>query len=165
MAKGKKFEAVMPDGRIAKRSSENRTYTYCVAVRLSYAAALKFAMSPDWEKCERRNFAYYASCAAGDNENAVSRPGDPEWKVKSAARAREMGERYVAEYGDADTYVSRQLAARVAGVNVRNAAGAYEKWDVVGWNSRLDLAQKLRARELSKGRAAEAVILEAKQVA
>jgi hypothetical protein len=53
-----KHTALLPDGTIAKRTSQNRTYPYVIAVRESYEHALEMAKRYGSYDTHRSNWAY-----------------------------------------------------------------------------------------------------------
>lgn len=141
--------AILPDGRVAKRTSLNRVYPYCVAVRDSYEYALMAAKQ--WLKVDADNYGYYL------------RELDP------ATRRYSQSEKQLAEFADevagcpgANAYCAKLIAKRVAAVEKAKAEGRYERWGVLGWNGRLDLAQKLCDSARAKPFYAETVIVETK---
>lgn len=150
-----KHEAILPDGSVAKRTSENRTYAFAIAFRLGYEESIAFAKD-DAAHSDTSNGRYFLNRAAGKPE--VLYRDTPE-----AARAEALeeldGATTVAEYAAA------QVAKRIADLDAKNAAGDFAKWSVDGWASRDDLAEKAAAKVSKYRRVAEVRIVLAKVVA
>lgn len=158
MAKKIKHQAVLPDGSIAKRSSESREYSHMVAVRRNYDGDLAAAKASSHGPRDKRNFAYYVELASGAHDHVQPAP----WRSKERcdegiARAAAL----IAPYADAEAYAAAQQAERIARVEANKADGVFEKWGALGWSSRPDLAQKEFNRAMANSYYAEAKIIEA----
>lgn len=165
MAKTKNIHtATTRDGVTHKRTSEGRVYTHCVAVRQSYAHALAEANRVD-AKSDARNFAWYAESAAQTvgveyqpktwAERGSTLRTTPTAQTIARAQAILAGCATVAEWSEA------QRAQRVANVEANKAAGQFDRWSVLGWCGREDLARKLLNGDAAKPYYAEAEILPA----
>ena len=155
MAKSKTFLATMPDGQVAKRTSRTRTYEYMVAIRLSYKEALMSAKQ--LRDTDISNFQYCRR--ESDAATAKYNPSKASWRVG------ETDEEYFAknatEIEDCKTgadYQRKLIKKRIAEVEKAKAAGYYDKWGSAGWCGRLDLAQKLAAKEQNSWPVEEAAI-------
>ena len=165
-----RYLATDPDGAVHKRTSESRSpsfkpYAYTVVRKGGYqtamASATETAYSP---KADARNYAYYVQIAEGNDPYPRST-----FRAKHPERftAEEIAEEKASvdaenerRYADANervgnhtvqSYVAAQRAWRIAHVEERKARGDFEVWHNMGWCSRLDLAQKLAAKEQAKG--------------
>lgn len=120
--------AQLPDGSTAKRNSKNRIYPFCVAVRRSFEYDMARAQEPVPQFAD--NYRYYAEVEADPNHRHRSMQTE-------AARA------IVRDHADAGSYMEAMRLKAVEAVQTAFDAGAYDKWSVVGWNGRRDLAEKL----------------------
>lgn len=162
-----KHEAILPDGSVAKRTSKNRVYTHCVAVRGSWGYAMSTAKTP--LRSDPDNFRFHKAIVDGTSEFLGPRDWEktPEQLARRERDDAASIERSKVELNgctDAESYVAMKVAERVAKVEKRKAEGGYDKWSVEGWNGRLDLAQKLAAQMNGKAYIAEVRIIEAKIV-
>jgi len=146
-----KHTAILPDGSVATRTSQNRVYTHCVAVRMDFEYAYEQAAKyGNWE-VHKRNWEYF------------KREADP-----ATARHRNLGGKTSENLAEQDRIAGltlTQYRAELTGQAIEEVLkakdeGFYEKWQVVGWNGRLDLAQKL-ASQHSGPSYAEVRIIEA----
>ena len=154
-----KHTAVLPDGTVATRNSKNRVYPYCVAVREGYDHAL--ALAKMLIESDRSNYAYYKAKLDGTSKWLAKSQWETD-EVYAERIAKELAEAE-AEVGDCETaanYQRKLIERRVARVEANRAKGYYDKWGVLGWTSRLDLAQASAASARAKGYLAEAVIIE-----
>jgi hypothetical protein len=127
MARSTKFAAVLPDGRVATRTSENRTYTHAVAYRVPAAVRVSRFLAD--AEASAKSAARYEAVASG----AAPLPADAVrwgWPVeKFAAWAVDSRKR---------EFAARADAAAVAGPG---------EWKVAGWCGRYELAVKLSRTE------------------
>lgn len=140
MAKARKFEATAPDGSVFKRSSQNREYRFAVAYQCDYDAFMASAKA-----YKDPNYAYHVGMAAGGYMSRNSRGGQGVWL---APRSEEDRLRSVAEiegFANEAEYRASKRAAQIASVEAQKAAGWFNQWRCAGWQSRLDLAQKIAA--------------------
>lgn len=145
MAKATKFIAALPDGSFATRSSQSKVYTFCVAVRDSYENALKVAGAH--YDVDASNYKYYVrelNPATQVYAHSPSYLADIAKKIEGIASAKE--------------FMAAEAARRVAYVEARKADGYYDRWGVLGWCSRHDLAIKLANSQGSSAHFAEAAI-------
>lgn len=162
MARATIFYAKLPDGTVAKRSSQTRTYTHCVAIRESFEHALKRAEDAPIRRLHEKNYRYDLACAAGMHEHAQFAENDPAWKRASAERCIALAKATTARWGDdVESYLDERQQQEIAAVYAERDAGRFDRWGVVGWNSRLDLAEKEASRQRNIPANAEVVILEA----
>jgi len=141
MAKSLKHTAIDPNGVKHTRTSQSRVYAYTVVARSNYARDV--AMAGKLFEQDRRNFDFYTKMVAwGGAYEGVKRSWEtPEYYAAETAR-------YAAEvekYKDRDTCAVMKRAERIADVEARKAAGHYDRYNSLGWCSRMDLAQKLAA--------------------
>jgi hypothetical protein len=139
MAKSTKFTAVLPDGTVAKRTSENRTYSHAVAYRVPAAVRVSRLLAE--AEAAAKSAARYEAVASG----AVPPP-------EAAVRWGWPVEQYV---GWATDTRKREADRRAEAAAITGPSD----WCVSGWNGRYDLAVKLAATETKRGH--EAVIVEA----
>ena len=132
-----KHTATLPDGSIAKRTSENKTYSHCVAYRVPQAVRVeRHLRDADYLGFQAERHEAVASGAKPLPADAIKWG----WTVEKYAnwatdlRSREAGFRAEAAAVDSDG-----------------------PWKVAGWQSRYDLAVKAQARETKFGH--ETVIL------
>lgn len=158
-----KFEAVMPDGNIGKRSSKSRFYSHCVAVRRSYENALANAKRE--HPTDRRNFEYHRAYLDGSSKHLkkLSWESDERY-AERVEKAIEDAKKWLRGFDNVDDWIADCIKRAIASVEQAKAEGAYDRWAISGWCGRADLAAKLFASESNKDWIAEAKILEAKQV-
>lgn len=138
MAKNRKMTATLPNGEVITRTTA-RTYTHVVVYTISEAKAMAACWTPEIEARDRKNYVYYAQCAAGEHDHARVPEGAPEWKISSAATCRKNGADILAEFPTVEAYLAGQRARSEGHVRKSVDAG----WHIAGWCGRLDLAQKL----------------------
>lgn len=168
MAKANTFLATDPTGVVHKRTSQNRTYTHCVAYRPSYE--LNFADAKKPQRNDASNFAWHVERLAQSYESWLS---EHAWRTKHytdeqnrAEYAAEI-ERHTQNLRGATSvieYSNARINERVAKIEQLKADGYYEKWIVEGWQGRPDLANKALASLRKRGSGgwfaiSEAVIL------
>jgi hypothetical protein len=162
MARATIFYAKLPNGVVAKRSSQTRTYTHCVAIRESFEHALKSAEDAPARSLHEENYRYYLACAAGKHEHVQFAGDDTAWKKASAERRLAEAKRVTAKWGDdVESYLDERRQQEIAAVYAARDAGWFDCWGVVGWNSRLDLAEKEASHRRSREGVEDVVILEA----
>lgn len=134
-----KHTAAAPDGSTFTRTSENRTYTHMITGRRDEAAY--FATADRLDDQDRRNFDYYAACAAGTHEHVQPTA----WRTPE--RCTEEIAEAAARIGDhdRDSYAAALREHRLERHAEQVAAGFFTKWLDLGWCGRLDLAQKAAA--------------------
>lgn len=137
------FLATATDGTEFKRTSDNRVYTHTVISKRNFNRDLDDAGKI--KATDADNFAYYTRRAADSSQDTAN------------ALEQLAGAKTVTEY----QFAKRD--ARVAAVLAARDAGAYDVWHNAGWCGRLDLAQKLAAKEASYGNL-EVTILEAVKI-
>lgn len=148
------------NGTVHTRNSENRVYTHCVAVRFSYEAALKSAQKT--YKGDASNYAHYKAYIDGTSEFLV-KPSycTDEHHAVECARAIANAKANIGDAKSLEEYTANNVAKAVAAVEKSKASGYYDAWQVIGWNSRRDLAEKEAARQRARDSVAEVQILEA----
>ena len=109
----------------------DRVYTHIVVARYSHEHAVSqiAAYAADQIKT---NFAYYLKVAAGTSGHTQSE--------SQVQRAKEYVE------GGLEASIARLAAKMTAEIADRKAKGFYDKWNVIGWCGRPDLATKLLAQ-------------------
>jgi hypothetical protein len=146
MAKKHTYRVALPDGTEITRTT-HRIYTHVVVYTESLEKRLAHARSPDWRRTETRNHAYYAKIVQhGDGTGtAYGLPEVGEYDYKPGARAKSIEEAkaFIAKYPTVEGYLAETLAEREA--YARRAADG--SWCLAGWCGRLDLAQKLAAKD------------------
>jgi hypothetical protein len=151
MAKSKNIHtATLPNGETATRTSENRTYTHCVATRANYPRAL--AVADRLDEQDRKNFDYYLSCHEGRHPHAYS-------QFTNAGERARWSE--IAAFGSRDAYAAHLRQERLAQLEADRLAGNFERWSVLGWNGSERLAMAAANTARSGGYYAEVVILPA----
>jgi len=155
MAK-KTYLVVDPNGVEHKRKTD-RVYTHAVVVRPSYEFDLAQA-DRDWE-VDGRNWQFYVKMARDGFSGAAPQYNweTPEYLEKTKAEYAERA----AAFSNVQEAIAAGRAKRVSNVEKAKANGEYDKYGVLGFNGRLDLAQKA-ASAAQGGRWAEVKILPAK---
>lgn len=129
-----------------RRASQSRVYSHTVVARPSYRAALMLAAEID--KTDRGNFAYHHDLATkGERDlgrGMVTRL-DSFGRDPEVERAKHIAE--LAGAATAEEYATAKRDARVAKIEELKAKGYYDAFQNLGWCGRLDLAQKLAAKE------------------
>jgi hypothetical protein len=145
-AKKHTYRVTLPDGSEITRTTD-RVYTHVVVYTESLEKRLAHARSPDWQKTERKNHAYYAKIALhGDGTGtAYDLPavGEPDWRTENRARCVADAKAFIAKHPTVETYIAERLAEREDYAH-RAADGGYS---LAGWCGRADLAQKLAAKD------------------
>lgn len=148
-------------GQTFTRTSQNRKYSHVVIWRPDYEAALIRA-SYGWKNLDFSNFHHSHAKVVGESKFLDRKQWETEEEHKerverevNAARENLNGCETAAQYAE----MMRQR--RVDAVEQNNKDGYYRTWQVVGWCSRRDLAEKLAATERNRARVAEVQIIEA----
>lgn len=152
-----KHTATDRNGLVHTRNSQGRAYTHCVAVRPSYERALAEAQK-GWKNAAS-DYAYFAERAAGRLEQ-YRWEDEGQFAIRLANEVKHAQEQ-IAGCANAAEYVEKTRAEMIARVEARKAKGYYDTFEVIGWNGRLDLAQKEAARQHGRADLAEVCILEA----
>lgn len=154
MAK-KTYIVTDPNGVEHTRKTD-RVYTHAVAVRASYEFDLAQA-DCDWP-IDGDNWKFAVKMARDGFTGSA-----PQYSWETEEYLASEKARY-AERAKSATTVQEAIAVaranRVAGVEKQKANGYYDKFGILGFNGRLDLAQKAAAAAQG-GRWAEVLILEA----
>lgn len=137
--------------QVFTRTSKSRTYSHVVLGRDSYEQALAGAQSKGWAKTDASNYRWTVATAEGRAEYGWNRT--PERIAEAQAELQGIN--------SVEDYLAAATAERVARVEAKKAAGGFDTYGVIGWTSRLDLAQKLQGQ--SQGRYAHVVIVEAER--
>jgi hypothetical protein len=138
MAKNRKLTATLPNGEVITRTTA-RTYTHVVVYTISEAKAMAAAWNPEIEAQERKNFAYYTACAAGEHEHTKAPEGAPQWQINNAATYRTQAQYILNGFPTAEAYVAGRRARSEGDARKQIDAG----WHIAGWCGRGDLAVKL----------------------
>jgi hypothetical protein len=139
MAKATAYTATASNGQVFTRNS-HRVYTHaCLALRSE--AADRALCDADW-KVDGQNFDYLVKIVEtnGTIHNSFQ---TAEQCAERAAKAKAD----IEAAGSRAGYIAACRARRVAKVDADKAAGAYEKFHLIGFAGRLDLAQKAFARD------------------
>lgn len=158
-----RYEAVMPDGRVAKRTSQSRVYSHCVAVRPSYEEALFRAkeIPPHLES----NFAYHMAFLDGTSKWLKRDPWQSdEDHARYCAKRVADAEKALMGCRDIRSWQQKLIERAVAAVEQNKANGAYDRWFAEGWCGRHDLAVKKAAGLRNKPYYAEVAILDAVKI-
>jgi len=134
-----------PNGTTHNRTSANRVYTHAVLVRESYEHAMEIAKQ--LYEIDGDNWAYDVRKVRNNDHYSWETPEQIE---RQKARAQAYTSRQEAMEGAARERVTR--------VCEKYKAGGFDTWSVLGWNGRLDLAQK--AASTAGPRFAEVKIVE-----
>ena len=126
--------ATLPDGSVAKRTSKSRTYSHVVVGQVSYEAALRSAKVRDPHVS---HFRYLSKCASVQPGETYPEPG---FSFPVDAKAHAEGVAMLEATPTRDGYVDAKVAAAVAAVEARRAAGDFDKWEALTWASRFSLA-------------------------
>jgi hypothetical protein len=131
-----KHFAILPCGTRVTRNSQTRTYSHLVAVRPDYNDALNSARGWGQGSVHKSNYLY----AVERTEQGDSHRFGP-MKTKDELRFPLIAAMSLEEYRAS---MSASAVARVEGLNTE---GYYDLYQSIGWNGRLDLAQKLAAQQ------------------
>ncbi|MBB5278684.1 hypothetical protein HNR26_004786 [Rhizobium rosettiformans] len=154
MAK-KTYIVTDPNGVQHTRKTD-RVYTHAVAVRASYEFDLAQA-DCDWA-IDGDNWKFAVKMARDGFTGDA-----PKYSWETPEYLESEKARYVSSatpYSSVEEAIAGRRARRVAGVEKQKAEGYYDKFGILGFNGRLDLAQKAAAAAQG-GRWAEVLILEA----
>ena len=170
MAKANTFLATDPNGKVHTRTSQNRTYTHCVAYLPDYELALAEAKRPS--RVDESNYDYHVKGVAETYEQWIT---TRRWLLNSGNRteadaraihAEEVARhrKFLADATNLPEYLAARTAERVAQVEELKAGGYFNTWRVDGWQGRPDLAPKALASLRKRGSGgwfaiSEAVIL------
>lgn len=154
MPKKIQLTATLPDGTIATRTTA-RAYTHVSCGRRSYDEAMRRA-TKDWGDTDRSNFAYHTAYLDGTSRFLVQ----PSYKSKEAheadcARQIEASREELNGCTTVEDYRAMKRAAREEAVQAAHLRGDFDKWRVIGWASREDLAHKAASSENRNGYYAE----------
>jgi hypothetical protein len=141
-----------PNGTVHTRKSENRVYTHAVIARRSKARAVAFIMADDWAAREAHNFGYYTAMVAGTHKNAKYTLAFEKPEKREARRSQEVEfhKSILADAVDAEAFVAMVRKRALAQVEANAKKGVYTDYTVIGWNGRLDLAQKLASSNAAR---------------
>lgn len=124
-----KHFVVDPAGVKHTRGSERKLYSHAVVAN----------RCPDWVRASihsdsaamnhRSNYDYYSGIVAGTRRGYSTTPAEAKALLGDATTK--------------DEYVAARIADAVRLLDQQIADGYFDEWVVVGWCSRLDLAQKL----------------------
>ena len=161
MTKPTKRFAICPNGDKVTRTSKTRTYSHVVVARRSYAHDLACAERAGSSDVTASNFAYYRAYLDGTSKFLARKPWQSDADYAKAvaydiARATEA----LAGCETLEAYRAHLRAEALDRVAERKASGYYDTFGVLGWSSRLDLAQKVAQAETSP-RYDDVTILEA----
>lgn len=132
----------LPDGRTAKRTSQNRVYSHVVVGRRRYDYDL--AQADRLTATDRANFAHYWEFIQGTSR-FLQRNSWEKDDAKFAERVAKDIARAKKAIGAAESpadYAEDKRAQRVAEVKQKAADGYYDAWGALTWASRRDLAEK-----------------------
>jgi len=135
-----KHTAVLPDGSIAKRVSQNRVYSHCIAGRPIYTVALGSATHETHNISARNTHAHYARVAklnVGDRKYI-----NPPSSILVGPLDISQAVAFLRQFPTAEDYAAHLRAARVKRVEDAKTDGYFDKWEALGWSSRRDLAEK-----------------------
>lgn len=127
------FLATMPDGTVAQRTSQSRTYTHMVCGQRDYAVVVRNATSAAARKTHVRNGEFHLARLAGDP--AMLFRDTPE---KAAEEARKVLQGAVT----AGQYADEEIARHLARIEKDREAGYYDEWCALTWCGSYVLAMK-----------------------
>ncbi|MDW9491721.1 hypothetical protein [Sinorhizobium meliloti] len=163
MAK-KTYIVTDPSGKQHTRKTD-RVYTHAVVVRDSYEFDL--AEASKIYDVDKQNFEYSVKIV-NTNGEYLAQTIYPSYTPEQVANVEQAKAQRLAKaqeevntFKTAQAFAEDRRAKRIAKVEERRAAGCYKLYDVLGFNGRLDLAQKA-ASAAQGGRYAEVHILSAK---
>lgn len=155
------FIAIDPAGVEHKRnaSGSGRQYTHTVVAQRSIDADIAYAEGRSWEKTERSNYAYYLKIAEGNDPyprqtyRSAERGDTPEQIAEERAAVDAENAKSIADaqarlggINSAEEYIAAQRIDMLLKIAKNRDEGVYERWNNMGWCGRLDLAQKLAAK-------------------
>lgn len=162
MAK-KTYIVTDPNGKQHTRKTD-RIYTHAVVIKDSYEFDL--AQASKIYDVDRSNFDYYDKIVSTNGEYYAHKvyPTYTAEQVANVERANAQrlidAKVIVDTHKNRDAYAAARRDDRIVKVEERKAAGSYGLYGVLGFNGRLDLAQKA-ASAAQGSRYAEVLILEA----
>jgi hypothetical protein len=141
-----------PNGTVHIRKSVNREYTHAVIARKSKACAVAFIMADDWAAREAHNFGYYTAMVAGTHKNAKYTLAFEKPEEREARRSQEVEfhKTILADAVDAEAFVAMIRKRALATIEASDKKGVYTDYTVIGWNGRVDLAQKLASSNATR---------------
>lgn len=135
-----KHFAICPDGSKVTRSSQSRVYSHVVVCRNNYERDLRAAERAGQSASTASNYAYHTACLEKPSWRTEEEHAKQCDYYKQRAAEALGGAQSLAEYR---AHVREQALARVA---QNKAEGHYDRFNVAGWCSRPDLANKLFAK-------------------
>ena len=153
------------DGQTFTRNSKSRVYTHCVVAKPSIDHALATAQSEgarDLYRCEYR--WHQKAVTSGGRLFEQSKHMTDEDYHEQCKRDLMFARRALVGKQSEDDFVSYHVDDMLAWIEKQREQGFYDRWVERGWNSRLDLAQKLAATTRAHPYYGDVVILEATQL-
>lgn len=151
------------DGQTFTRTSKSRVYTHVVLAKASLDHQLAMVASKFTIDLHRSNHAFHVGNL---NPDCKLRPT---WQSEASLAAE--GQRYAQRAAEelegtstVEEYVAKKQAQSFARIEEDRLDGQYERWGVVGWCGRRDLADKLAATTLGRGYYGDVVVVEAQIV-
>lgn len=137
------FIAAAPDGSFRERTSQSRTYKFCVMARRSESYA-KAQCTADGYPDAANHRHYRRIIEAGVGERYPFDNGRMSYYPVTEADF-ERANRQLAGCPDVYAYVAKMQAERLANHAELVGMGEFRTWHAEGWQSRLDLAEKFAA--------------------
>jgi hypothetical protein len=138
-----KHSATGPNGEKFKRVSASRRYSHCIIGRPSYAEALRRALDAQTNRNDLSYWEFMQKRADGTYQF------DSYISQSIRDRAMAEGKQFIAENPDRDAYARQLQEEREARVKKAKDEGFYDRFEAIGWASRLDLAQKAAAQAMT----------------
>jgi hypothetical protein len=134
------FFVIDPQGKVHTRSSKDRVYTHTV---LSYIKPVTYQDqidAVDWAVSNSSDSYWQSMKHIADTGVLDHLPDfDVERRVQEARN-------FIAKNPSLELYMARIGANALANFDAKVASGHFDRWVNLGWNGRLDLAQKLQAQ-------------------
>jgi hypothetical protein len=147
---------------IGKRTSLSRTYTHCVAARYSYEYARQ---NLNRSYSDGETWDYLTECSqriVGSLRSSGTRIDGSTWEFR--VEQHEVDKALIELAGRTrEQFIADRRAERLANLEKNREAGFYDRWNVMTWCGRLDLAQKQVSAYCKAKHYAEVKLLEAER--
>lgn len=156
------FVAVDPNQVAHTRTSQSRTYTHCIVVRLSEPYARRMAEEAGSGGIVASNFAHYQALIAGTS--SFSAKGSWETDEYHQARVASDIDRAKQHLKGAETLAEYRARLRYDAIQAHVeavAAGRFTQYSAVAWAGRPDLAEAQVRQYTGKARIAEVLAIPA----
>lgn len=133
------FTAIDPSGTVHTRNSKERTYTHMVVGKLSWVEYTNMVTSKEARAVHRFNFKYHDAIAKGTSQWLDKLTDDDRDITISDAKDHLKG------CDTAQDYENMMVNAALERIRHGIALGYFDKYRVIAWCGRPDLAAKRKA--------------------